>query len=149
MDEFEKLMAMITGQAEDALEELGKRADLKNARDAEHIKDVMKIMCYADKMMGGEDGYSGRYSRDGNWYADGDYAHNDGAANGGMNGAYANGSSYARRGEHWVRGHYSRRRGGGMGYSGMTMEEHMDAMEREAKTPEERDKVKRMRQMMR
>lgn len=142
MDEFEKLMAMITGQAEDALETLGKRADLTNPRDAEHIKDVMKIMCYADKLMGCEDGYSGAmYSGDGVWAANGDYST---ANNGNMGGGYSN----ARR-EHWVRGHYSRRRDPSGRYSRMSMSEHLDAMEREAKTEEEREKIKKMRQMMR
>jgi len=149
MDEFEKLMAMITGQAEDALEELGKRADLTNPRDAEHIKDIMKIMFYADKLMGGEDGYSGNgdYSGDGSWNAQGDYSRT-GGNQGGNNmggGTYSN----ARRGEHWVRGHYSRRRDSSGRYSRMSMEEHMDAMEREAATPEEREKIKKMRQIMR
>ena len=151
MDEFEKLMAMITGQAEDALEELGKRADLTNPRDAEHIKDIMKIMCYADKLMGGEDGYSGNYpmtgdySGDGSWNAQGDYSRTGGNQVGNMGGGtYSN----ARRG-HWVRGHYSRRRDSSGRYSRLSIEEHMDAMEREATTPEEREKIKKMRQMMR
>lgn len=138
MDEFEKLMAMITGQAEDALEELGKRADLTNPRDA-------------DKLMGGEDGYSGNYpmtgdySGDGSWNAQGDYSRTGGNQVGNMGGGtYSN----ARRG-HWVRGHYSRRRDSSGRYSRLSMEEHMDAMEREATTPEEREKIKKMRQMMR
>lgn len=131
MDEFEKLMAMITGQAEDALEKLGKEAELTNPRDAEHIKNVMKIMCYADKLMDGGDGYSNA----GDWHAEGNYSRD--------------GDTYAMRRGGYSRQHYSNRRDSRGRYSGMTMAEHLDAMEREAKTPEEREKIKKMRQMMR
>lgn len=54
------------------------------------IKNIDKIEMLED------DGYSQRrYSRDGDWEAD-------------MRGTYGRGSSYARRGTHYVRGHYSR-----------------------------------------
>ena len=56
----------------------------------ETIKNIDKIEMLAD------DGYSQRrYSRDGDWEAD-------------MRGTYGRGHSYARRGSHYVRGHYSR-----------------------------------------
>lgn len=139
MDEFEKLMAMVTGQAEDALEKCAKEADLKNPRDTEHIKDLMKILHYADGMMTGSSQTAPMdYSRTGgDWRVEGTVGRTDGNS-------YANGSSYARRGEHWVRGHYSRRRGGS-GYSGMTMQDHIDAMMADATTPQEREMVDKFR----
>lgn len=54
------------------------------------IKNIDKIEMYE-----GDEEYSGRYPRDGAWEAD-------------MRGTYGRGSSYARRGSHYVRGHYSR-----------------------------------------
>lgn len=54
------------------------------------VKNIDKI-----KMMEDDGDYSRRYSRDGNWEAD-------------MRGNYGRDSSYARRGTHYVRGHYSR-----------------------------------------
>ena len=54
------------------------------------VKNIDKI-----EMMEDDGGYSRRYSRDGNWEAD-------------MRGNYGRDSSYARRGMHYVRGHYSR-----------------------------------------
>ena len=54
------------------------------------VKNIDKI-----EMMENDGGYSRRYSRDGNWEAD-------------MRGNYGRDSSYARRGTHYVRGHYSR-----------------------------------------
>lgn len=54
------------------------------------VKNIDKI-----EMMENDGGYSLRYSRDGNWEAD-------------MRGNYGRDSSYARRGTHYVRGHYSR-----------------------------------------
>ena len=54
------------------------------------VKNIDKI-----EMMEDDGGYSRRYSRDGNWEAD-------------MRGNYGRDSSYARRGTHYVRGHYSR-----------------------------------------
>lgn len=47
---------------------------------------------------------TGEYSQAGDWEA---------------RGMYDNGNSYANRGEHWVRGHYSRARDGRTGRSGM------------------------------
>ncbi len=59
------------------------------------IKNILKI----EKLE------EGGYSRDGRWEAQ-------------MNGSYGDGSSYANRGMHYVRGHYSRDDGGSAyGYS--------------------------------
>lgn len=61
---------------------------------AHKLTDTIKNIDKIDKLE--TDGYSQRrYSRDGNWEAD-------------MRGTYGRGSSYARRGTHYVRGHYSR-----------------------------------------
>ena len=60
---------------------------------ASTIKNLDKVMMREERS---EDGYSrDGYSRDGEWQAD-------------MRGTYGRGSSYARRGAHYVRGHYSR-----------------------------------------
>lgn len=59
------------------------------------IKNIDKIEMLEDDgySMGGD--YSRRYSRDGNWETD-------------MRGSYGRDMSNARRGSHYVRGHYSR-----------------------------------------
>lgn len=105
------------------------------------IKNIDKI-CLMDE--------NGGYSQAGDWEAMGrgrfgDYSreYNDG------------GNSYANRGEHYVRGHYSRAdgrgrggRGGRVGYSrdgGEDMMEHIDKMMEEAETPEEREVIKRFK----
>lgn len=105
------------------------------------IKNIDKI-CMLE-----EDGYSG----DGEWTAD-------------MRGTYGRGSSYANRGKHWVRGHYSRDNGMGreeMPYSGKRdsrgrysrddgrskMMEHLE-MALDSATDEDREDIKRfMRQL--
>lgn len=63
---------------------------------ASTIKNLDKIMLREGSSA---DGYSREgYSRDGEWQAD-------------MRGSYGRGGSYARRGMHYVRGHYSRSAG--------------------------------------
>ena len=61
------------------------------------IKNIDKIEMMED------DGYS----RDGDYLRDGDYSRG-GDWQADMRGTYGRGSSYARRGTHYVRGHYSR-----------------------------------------
>lgn len=70
---------------------------------ASSIKNINKNEMYE------EDGHSERrgYSRDGEWMAQGEYGH-----------SYEDGSSGARRGMHYVRGHYSRDGEGGSSYRG-------------------------------
>ena len=92
--------------------------------------------------------YSREYSRDGMWTAKGSY------------GRYDDGASYASRGQHYVRGHYSRdgedyssdkdyseRRGYANRYSRdeskETMTRAFDELLAAAKTPEERETIKR------
>ena len=83
------------------LDELARKGDL-GAGDLEiahkltdTIKNIDKIEMMEDDGYSRDGDYSRRYSRDGDWQAD-------------MRGTYGRGSSYARRGTHYVRGHYSR-----------------------------------------
>ena len=78
------------------LDELARKGDL-GAGDLEIAHKLTDTIKNIDKIeMLEDDGYSRRrYSRDGDWEAD-------------MRGTYGKGNSYARRGTHYVRGHYSR-----------------------------------------
>lgn len=83
------------------LDEIARKGDL-GAGDldivhklASTIKNLDKIEMMEDDGYSRDGDYSRRYSRDGDWDAD-------------MRGTYGRGSSYARRGTHYVRGHYSR-----------------------------------------
>lgn len=81
----------------DELDELARKGDL-GAGDLEIAHKLTDTIKNIDKIeMMEDDGYSrdGDYSRGGDWEAD-------------MRGTYGRGSSYARRGTHYVRGHYSR-----------------------------------------
>lgn len=81
----------------DELDELARNGDL-GAGDLEIAHKLTDTIKNIDKIeMMEDDGYSrdGDYSRGGDWQAD-------------MRGTYGRGSSYARRGTHYVRGHYSR-----------------------------------------
>ena len=79
----------------DELDKLAAQGDL-GAGDLEIAHKLTATIKNIDKieMMEGDE-YSDRYSRGGDWEAD-------------MHGTYGRGSSYARRGTHYVRGHYSR-----------------------------------------
>lgn len=91
-----------------------------------------------------------KYSQAGDWEAMGrgrfgDYSRNYNDS----------GNSYANRGEHWVRGHYSRADGRGRGgyrrYSrdgGEDLMEHVDKMMDEAETEEERRLIKRFKKQL-
>lgn len=78
------------------LDELARKGDL-GAGDLDIAHKLTDTIKNIDKIeMLEDDGYSQRrYSRDGDWEAD-------------MRGTYGKGSSYARRGTHYFRGHYSR-----------------------------------------
>ena len=132
------------------LEEYEKKGDISmSSLDVIHkitdtIKNIDKI-----EMLEDEGGYSERgYGRGGMWSAEGSYR-------GGR--SYDDGSSYARRGTHYVRGHYSRdnddysedysQRGDyGRRYSREDGKDFMmkkiDEMLGEAKTPAEREALK-------
>ena len=85
------------------LDELARKGDL-GAGDLEIAHKLTDTIKNIDKIeMMEDDGYSrdGDYSRDGNYSRGGDWQAD-------MRGTYGRGSSYARRGTHYVRGHYSR-----------------------------------------
>ena len=85
----------------DELDELARKGEL-GAGDLEiahkltdTIKNIDKIEMLEDDRYSRDEDYSRRYSRDRDWQS-------------GMRGAYDRDMSNARRGTHYVRGHYSR-----------------------------------------
>lgn len=72
------------------LDEIGKKSEM-SAGDLETVHKLTDTIKNIDKIVMLEDD---GYSRDGDWSAN-------------MRGNYGRGSSYARRGSHYVRGHYS------------------------------------------
>mgnify|MGYP000998434384 CR=1 FL=1 len=72
------------------LDEIGKKGEM-SAGDLETVHKLTDTIKNIDKIVMLEDD---GYSRDGDWSAN-------------MSGNYGRGSSYARRGSHYVRGHYS------------------------------------------
>jgi hypothetical protein len=97
MDMSKKAMYELRNMLCDELDELARKGDL-GAGDLEIAHKLTDTIKNIDKIeMMEDDGYSrdGDYSRGGDWQAD-------------MRGTYGRGSSYARRGTHYVRGHYSR-----------------------------------------
>lgn len=85
----------------DELDELARKGDL-GAGDLEIAHKLTDTIKNIDKIeMMEDDSYSERYSRDGDYSRGGDWQAD-------MRGTYGRGSSYARRGTHYVRGHYSR-----------------------------------------
>ena len=105
-----------------------------------------------------ERGGRGGYSRDGEWEARGSYDRGGNRGGSYENGSsYEGGSSYANRGQHYVRGHYSRDEYSNDGYSERrdsrgrySRDEGKDMMMRkfdemlgEAKTPAERETIKK------
>ena len=87
----------------DELDELARKGDL-GAGDLEIAHKLTDTIKNIDKIeMMEDDGYS----RDGDYSSDGDYSRG-GDWQADMRGTYGRGSSYARRGTHYVRGHYSR-----------------------------------------
>ena len=73
------------------LDEIAEKKEL-SAGDLETVQKLTSSIKNIHKIEMLEDG---GYSRDGEWEAD-------------MRGTYGRGNSYARRGSHYVRGHYSR-----------------------------------------
>ena len=87
----------------DELDELARKGEL-GAGDLEIAHKLTDTIKNIDKIeMMEDDGYS----RDGDYSSDGDYSRG-GDWQADMRGTYGRGSSYARRGTHYVRGHYSR-----------------------------------------
>lgn len=85
------------------LDEISRKGEL-GAGDLDIVHKLASTIKNLDKIeMMEDDGYSrdGDYSRDGEYSRGGDWQAD-------MRGTYGRGSSYARRGTHYVRGHYSR-----------------------------------------
>lgn len=76
----------------DELEEIARKPEM-GAGDLELVHKLTDTIKNIDKICMLEE--EGGYSNDGEWAAD-------------MRGTYGRGSSYANRGKHYVRGHYSR-----------------------------------------
>ena len=76
------------------LDEIARKGEL-GAGDLDIAHKLTDTIKNIDKIEALGGGYSERYSRGGDWEAD-------------MRGTYGRGSSYAGRGTHYVRGHYSR-----------------------------------------
>ena len=101
----------------DELDELARKGEL-GAGDLEiahkltdTIKNIDKIEMLEDDGYSRDEDYFRRYSRDGDWQP-------------GMRGAYDRDMSNARRGTHYVRGHYSR--DGGMENMKRQLQEMLD-----------------------
>lgn len=101
----------------DELDELARKGEL-GAGDLEiahkltdTIKNIDKIEMLEDDGYSRDEDYSRRYSRGGDWHP-------------GMRGAYDRDMSNARRGTHYVRGHYSR--DGGMENMKRQLQEMLD-----------------------
>ena len=134
MKTLEKLRDMLC----DELDELAEKGELTGgALEAAHkltdtIKNIDKI-CIMDE--------DGGYSQAGDWEAMGRIN--------GRYGDYERGNSYANRGKHYVRGHYSRARGrderGRYSRDGGDLMEHIDMMMEEAETPQEKELIKRFK----
>ena len=111
------------------LDEVARKPDL-GAGDLDILHKITDTVKNIDKIEMLEDG---DYSRAGEWEAD-------------MRGTYGRGSSYARRGTHYVRGHYSRD-GEGDRYSEWYrrdgMREHIEGMMRDAQDDRTREALRR------
>ena len=84
----------------------------KSQMSSSDLDSTHKLIVSIEKLMKIEEMEGGEYShRGGNWDARGSYGSYD---NGSYGGDSYNNDSYARRGEHYVRGHYSRAEGTSM-----------------------------------
>lgn len=111
------------------LDEVARKPDL-GAGDLDILHKITDTIKNIDKIEMLEDG---DYSRAGEWEAD-------------MRGTYGRGSSYARRGTHYVRGHYSRDGEGDRyseRYSRDSMREHIEGMMRDAQDDRTREALRR------
>lgn len=111
------------------LDEVARKPDL-GAGDLDILNKITDTVKNIDKIEMLEDG---DYSRAGEWEAD-------------MRGTYGRGSSYARRGTHYVRGHYSRDGEGDRyseRYSRDGMREHIEGMMRDAQDDRTREALRR------
>ncbi len=102
------------------LDDIAKKGDL-GAGDLDILHKLTDTIKNIDKIEMLEDG---GYSRAGEWEAD-------------MRGTYGRGSSYANRGKHYVRGHYSRADGKDR------MRAHLESMMRDAEDEHARAAIRR------
>lgn len=136
MKTLEKLRDMLCDELDDYADK-----DNMSAGDLEAVHKLTDTIKNIDKICIMDE--DGGYSQAGDWEA-------MGRMNGRFGDNYDRGNSYANRGEHWVRGHYSRaaRRDGRGRYSrdgGDGIMEHIEMMMDEAETPQEREMVKRFK----
>lgn len=122
LEEYSKKLQKDGKMSAGDLEMVGKLVDIK--------KNILKTEMLED---------DGGYSRAGDWEAMGR----------GRFGDYERGNSYANRGEHYVRGHYSRARGrdsmGRYSRDGGDFMEHIDMMMDEAESPKEKEIIRRFK----
>jgi len=125
------------------LDELARKPEM-GAGDLELAHKLTDTIKNIDKICMMEE--DGEYSRAGEWEAD-------------MRGSYGRGNSYANRGKHYVRGHYSRdddpnmeRYSGRRAYSRdggrEKMMEHLYMMEEAADNEQDREKIRRFREQL-
>lgn len=120
----------------------------------EIMKGVLKIAVLEEELEGGYSRRRGGYSREGGGYS-GEYSMDGGgySERRGRNGRYSrdggesydsydSGNSYARRGEHYVRGHYSRDEGADH------LKREMERLAEEAQDPKVRESIKRIMKQM-
>lgn len=129
----------------DELEEVSKKVEREGKMTAGDLEMVDKLVDIKKNilktwMLEGDGGYS----QAGDWEGMarghfGDYSRN----------YNDNGSSYANRGEHWVRGHYSRAarrdRMGRYSRAGGDLIEHIDMMMEETDDPREKEVIRRFK----
>ncbi len=115
----------------DELDEIAKKPEM-SAGDLETVHKLTDTIKNIDKICMLEE--DGEYSRTGDWEMEG-------------RGTYGSGNSYANRGKHYVRGHYSRERRDNRGRYSRDgakdrMMEHLDEMMREAGSEKEREAIR-------
>lgn len=146
METMEIILNRVCDELKECAEKL-KKGDKMSAGDLEMIGKLIDIKKNIFKTWKLEDEEGGGYSQAGDWegmarghFGD-QYARDDGYNEGG--------NSYANRGEHWVRGHYShanRRRDMRGRYSGVDgMMEHIDMMLDETDDPREKEVIRRFK----
>ena len=118
------------------LDEIARKPEM-SAGDLETVHKLTDTIKNIDKIdMLEDDGYS----QAGDWEARGKYSRMDDRI-------YNRGSSYANRGKHYVRGHYSRDGRNTDGYSRADakdrMMEHLNEMMQEASSEKEREAIRR------
>lgn len=132
----------------DELKEYGeklKKGGKMSAGDLEMVGKLIDIKKNIFKTWKLEDEEGGGYSQAGDWEA-------MGRINGRYGDNYDRGNSYANRGEHWVRGHYSRAarrdRMGRYSRDGGGMMEHIDMMLEEEDDPRRKEVIRRFKREM-